>query len=232
MSEGEKFEVDRKEGMALDWRFLSANLANSSDGLVSMENSMNIIGSSSCSNSMVDSYGPNFLDLLPNSENLGFCDVNAHQSNVSSSITDGIRKDGFSFVRVGHDDNRTLGMSWNLNLASSMMMKTDGILPNGSLSQFPTDSGFIDAVRMSCFSAAGGFGDTMNSCGIPQSMALQALGGCSNEGDRGESSGDDGVGSHHDSQMLDCTSEEPSIKGLNPKKRKRKGQVYFFELYF
>jgi hypothetical protein len=210
------------------------------------------MGSSSCSNSMVDSYSPNFMDLLTNSENLaGFCDV-IGQSNV----------------RVGCDD-RTLGMSWNL---ASSMMKRDSILPTGtgmfpqSLSQFPTDSRFIDAARMSCFSA-GGFGDMLNSCGIPQSMALhmsrsvehlgsdgsphqndrksdcpvlspdegkQALGGCSNEAYKAESSGDDGIGngSHDDSQMLDSTSGEPSIKGLNSKKRKRSRQVYFFKLYF
>ncbi|MCI33513.1 BHLH transcription factor, partial [Trifolium medium] len=60
----------------------------------------------------------------------------------------------------------------------------------------------------------------------------QALGGCSNEADRAESSGDDGVGSHDDSQMLDSTSGEPSIKGLNSKKRKRSRKVYFFKLYF
>jgi hypothetical protein len=258
MSEREKFELESKEG-PLDWRFVNAtNLPNSSVDLVSMENSMNLsrgdlmMGSSSCSNSMVDSYSPNFMDLLTNSENLaGFCDVI-----------------GQSHVRVGCDD-RTLGMGWNL---ASSMMKRDGILPNGtgmfpqSLSQFPTDSGFIDAARMSCFSA-GGFGDMVNSCGIPQSMALhvsrsvehlgsdgsplqndrksdcpvlspdegkQALGGCSNEAYKAESSGDDGIGngSHDDSQMLDSTSGEPSIKGLNSKKRKRSRQVYFFKLYF
>ncbi|XP_045829872.1 transcription factor bHLH49-like isoform X1 [Trifolium pratense] len=266
MSEREKFELESKEG-SLDWRFVNAtNLANSSVDLVSMENSMNLsrgdlmMGSSSCSNSMVDSYSPNFLDLLTNSENLaGFCDV-IGQSHVSSTNQDGIRKDGFSFARVGCDD-RALGMSWNL---ASSMMKRDAILPNGhgmfpqSLSQFPTDSGFIDAARMSCFSA-GGFSDMVNSCGIPQSMPLhvsrsvehhgsdgsplqndgrsdcpvmspdegkQAHGGCSNEVDRAESSGDDGVGngSHDDSQMLDSTSGEPSIKGLKSKKRKRSRQ--------
>lgn len=245
MSESENFEVDRKEG-TLDWRFVSGNLANSSVGLVSMENSM--MGTSSCPNSMVDSYGPNFLDLLTNSENLGgFCDVNGQSNEV--------RKDGFGFARVGCDD-RTVGMGWDLG--SSSMMKRDGVLPNGaeifpqSLSQFSTDSGFVDAARMSCFSA-GSFVDMMNSCGIPQSMALplhvsrsvehlgsdgspiqnvrrsdcpvmsqdegkQVLGRSCNEADGDESSGDDG------SQMLDCASGEPSIKGLNPKKRKRNGQ--------
>ncbi|KAI5419573.1 transcription factor bHLH49 [Lathyrus oleraceus] len=248
MSEREEFEVDGKKG-PLDWRFVSGNLANSSMGLVSLENSM--MGCSpSCSNSMVDSYGSHFLDLLPNSESFGFCDVNGHSN--------GNGKDGLSFARVGCDD-RTLGFGWNV---ASSMMKRDGVLANGpemfpqSLSQFPTDSGFIDAARMSCFSA-GSFGDMVNSCRIPQSrpveyprcdgsplendgrsdchvMSLdegkQALGGSCNEADRAESSGegDDGVavavGSHDGSQMLDCRSGEPSIEGLNPKKRKRSRQ--------
>ncbi|KAL5063243.1 hypothetical protein RYX36_024980 [Vicia faba] len=255
MSEREEFEVDGKKG-PLDWRFVSANITNSSMGLVSMENSM--MGCSpSCSNSMVNSYSPNFLDLASNSESFGFCDVNGHSN--------GNGKDGLSFERVGCeiDDGRTLGFGWNL--AGSVMDK-GCVLPNGhemfpqSLSQFPTDSEFIDAARMSFFSARG-FGDMVNSCRIPQSMALhvsqfvehtgsdgspllndgrsdcpvmspdegkQALGGSCNEVDRAESGGegDDGVavGSHDGSQMLDCTSGEPSIKGLNPKKRKRSKQ--------
>ncbi|CAK8561689.1 unnamed protein product [Lathyrus sativus] len=252
MSEREEFEVDGKKG-PLDWRFVSGNLANSSMGLVSMENSM--MGCSpSCSNSMVDSYGSHFLDLLPSSESFGFCDVNGHSN--------GNGKDGLCFARVGCDD-RTLGFGWNV---ASSMMKRDGVLTNGhemfpqSLSQFPTDSGFIDAAQMPCFNA-GGFGDMVNSCRIPQSTALhvsrpveypgsdgiplqndgrsdcpvmsldegkQALGGSCDEVDRAESTGegDDGVavGSHDGSQMLDCTSGEPSIKGLNSKKRKRSRQ--------
>ncbi|XP_058744531.1 transcription factor bHLH49-like [Vicia villosa] len=254
MSEREEFEVDGQKG-PLDWRFVSGNLVNSMMGLVSMENSM--MGCSpSCSNSMVDSFGPNFLDLASNSESFAFCDVNGHSN--------GNGKDGLSFARDGCDidDGRTLGFGWNL--AGSMMNKV-GVLPNGpemfpqNLSQFPTDSEFIDAARMSCLSA-GGFGDTVNSCRIPQYMALhvprsvehprcdgslendgrsdcpvmsldegkQALGGSCNEADRVESSGegDDGVaiGSHVGSQMLDCTSGEPSIKGLNRKKRKTSRQ--------
>lgn len=240
MSERHEFEVDGKKG-PLDWRFVSGNLVNSTMGLVSMENSM--IGCSpSCSNSMLDSFGPNFLDLASNSECFGFCDINGHSN--------GMGKDGFS-------DDRTLGFGWNL--AGSVMNKGGEMFPQ-SLSQFPTDSGFIDATRMSCLSA-GSFGDMFNSCRIPQSMALhvpqsiehlgsdgrsdcpvmspdegkQALGGSCNEADRVESSGegDDAVavGSHDGSQMLDCTSGEPSIKGLNRKKRKRSRQVCSFEFF-
>ncbi|KAJ1412066.1 Myc-type, basic helix-loop-helix [Sesbania bispinosa] len=308
MSDKEKFELDRNEdpmsystGMPSDWRFGGANLANSSVGLVAMGSSMNVnrgdlIGSSSCSSaSMVDSFGPNFWDHPTNSQNLGFCDINVH-NNGSSSNTTGIRKDGFGFGRAGQDHG-SLEMGWN---PSNSMLKGDGFLPNGpgifpqSLSQFPTDSGFIErAARFSCFSG-GNFGDMVNSYEIPQSMGMyagtihgtrdafaghglkSATGGQSqesdlnvveatksvspsvehlatkgsplkndkrsenrvisqdegkqtlvrpaNDSDRAESSDDDGGGGQDDSPMLEGTSGEPSIKGLNSKKRKRSGQ--------
>lgn len=309
MSDKEKLELDRNEdpmsystGMPPDWRFGGANLANSSvGGLVSMGNSMNVsrgdlIGSSSCSSaSMVDSFGPNFWDHpTTNSQNMGFCDINVH-NNGSSLNTTGIRKDGFGTIEMG----------WN---PANSMLKGDGFLPNGpggvfpqSLSQFPTDSGFIErAARFSCFSG-GSFGDVVNnSYGIPQSMmgvyaagtmhgstrdalaaghglksaatggqsqendlnaveatkamspsiehlaitkgspmkndkrsdsheGKQALVRPANDSDRGESS-DDG-GGQDDSPMVEGTSGgEPSLKGLNSKKRKRSGQVYGCDL--
>jgi hypothetical protein len=317
MSDKEKFEVDGNgepmsysNGMPPDWRFGGGggNLVNSSLGLVSIGNSMNInredlIGSSSCSSaSMVDSFSPNFWDHSANSQNLGFCDING-----SSSNTIGIRKDGFGFGRGGHDHG-TLEVGWN---QANSMMKGDGFLVNGgqgvftqSLSQFPTDSGFIErAARFSCF-GGGNFGDVVNSYGIPQSMAMyagtihgardalagiglkvgtvgqsqesddpkvvegtkgvspsveqlatrgsplkndksesrvvsqddgkQALVRNVNDSDRGESGDDDGGGQEGSAMMEGTTSGEPSIKGLNSKKRKRNGQVWFVicELYF
>lgn len=315
MSDKEKFEVDGNEedpmsyssGMPPDWRFG----ANSSVGLVSIGNSMSmnrgdLIGSSSCSSaSMVDSFSPNFWDHSANSQNLGFCDING-----SSSNTIGIRKDGFGFGRGGHDHG-TLEIGWN---QANAMMKGDGFLPNGqgvfpqSLSQFPTDSGFIErAARFSCF-GGGNFSDVVNAYGVPQSMAMyagsihgtrdalagvglrvanggptqesddpnvveaatkgvvspsveqlatresplkndksegwvgsqdegkQALVQNVNDSDGGESGDDDGGrGGQDGSPMLEgTTSGEPSMKGLNSKKRKRSGQVWFFtfELYF
>lgn len=183
MSDKEKFEVDRNEdpmsyssGMHSDWRFGGANLANSSVGLVGLGNSMNVsrgdlIGSSSCSSaSMVDSFGPNYWDNPSSSQNLGFCDINVH-NNGGSSNTGGIRKDGFGFGRGSHDHHGTLEMGWNP--ANSMLPNGPGMFPH-SLSQFPTDSGFIErAARFSCFSG-GNFGDMVNSYGIPQSMGLYA----------------------------------------------------------
>ncbi|KAE9595706.1 hypothetical protein Lal_00030451 [Lupinus albus] len=312
MSEKENFELNRNQdpmsystGMNLDWRFGGANPPNSSVDLVSMGNSVNVsrvdlIGSSSCSSaSMVDSFGPNFWDHPPNSQNMGFCDINAH-NNGSSSNTIGIRRDG-------HAHGAALEMGWNM---ANPMLKGDGFIPNGpgmfprGLSQFPTDSGFIErAARFSCF-GGGNFGEMVNSYVVPQSVGLYAETGggtmngtrnafagnglksapggqsqennlnvveaakdlfpsveqqlatkgsplkndkrcesraiCQDEGkqaldmpadesDRAESSDDGGGGNddddgdghgQDDSPMLEGTSGEPSIKGLNSKKRK------------
>nr|XP_025693942.1 transcription factor bHLH49 isoform X3 [Arachis hypogaea] len=265
MGDRENFEVDRDRdrvnystSMASDWRFGVGNFANS----------------------MVDSYVTNFWDH-PNSQNLGFCDINGGSSNMNV-----IGKDGFGYGRGSHD-HRTLEMGWN-HASSVLKGDNNAFLPNGpamlpqSLSQFPSDSGFIErAARLSCF-GAGNSVDMVNSFGIPQSMNLyariggtmqgtgdallghglrsaalggqshksdpnvvedakddkemtlqddkrsenlavshdegkQALGGSANESDRAESSGRD------DSPMLECTSGEPSNKGLSSKKRKRIG---------
>ncbi|XP_027913675.1 transcription factor bHLH49 [Vigna unguiculata] len=295
MSDKKKFEVDRNEdpmgyssGMHSDWRFEGANLANSSAGLVAMGNSMNasrgdLIGSSSCSSaSMVDSFGASYWDNTTGSQNLGFCDFNVH-NNGGSSNTAGIRKEGFGFGRVAQVHHGTLEMAWNP--ANSMVPNGPGLFPH-SLSQFPTDSGFIErAARFSCFSG-GNFTDMVNSYGIAQSTGVygardaiaghglksvtegQSQGGDmnvveatkdlspsvehlaskgsplksdkrseghimsqddgklslvrpANESDRAESS-DDG-GGQDDSPLLEGASGEPSIKGLNSKKRKRSG---------
>ncbi|WVZ09406.1 hypothetical protein V8G54_013936 [Vigna mungo] len=295
MSDKKKFEVDRNEdpmsyssGMHSDWRFGGANLANSSAGLVAMGNSVNasrgdLIGSSSCSSaSMVDSFGASYWDNTTGSRNLGFCDFNVH-NNGDSSNTAGIRKDGFGFGRVAQVHHGTLEMAWSP--ANSMLQNGPGLFPH-SLSQFPTDSGFIErAARFSCFSG-GNFTDMVNSYGIAQSTGIygardaiaghglksvtegQSQGGDmnvieatkdlspsvehlaskgsplksdkrseghitsqddgkqslvrpANESDRAESS-DDG-GGQDDSPLLEGASGEPSIKGLNSKKRKRSG---------
>ncbi|KAK7275069.1 hypothetical protein RIF29_16176 [Crotalaria pallida] len=171
MSEKEKFELDRNQdpmsyssGMNLDWRFGGANPPNS----------MNIsrgdlIGSSSCSSAtMVDSFGPNFWDQPTNSQNMGFCDINNVHNNGSASNAIGIG-------RVAGHDHGALEIGWN---PANPMLRGDGFLPNGpgmfpqSLSQFPSDSGFIErAARFSCF-GGGNFGDMVNSYVVPQSMGL------------------------------------------------------------
>ena len=60
---------------------------------------------------------------------------------------------------------------------------------------------------------------------MSQVEGKHALVGPTNESERAESSDDDG-GGEDDSLMLESTSGEPSIKGLNSKKRKRIGQVW------
>ncbi|XP_006573185.1 transcription factor bHLH49 isoform X2 [Glycine max] len=181
MGDKEKFELDRNEdpmsyssGMHSDWRFGGANIASSSVAMVGLGNSMNVsrgdlIGSSSCSSaSMVDSFGPNYWENPTCSQNLGFCDINVH-NNGGSSSTVAIRKDGFGFGRAGQDHHETLEMGWNP--ANSILSNGPGMFPH-TLSQFPTDSGFIErAARFSCFSG-GNFSDMVNSYGIAQSMGL------------------------------------------------------------
>ncbi|OIW16722.1 hypothetical protein TanjilG_14492 [Lupinus angustifolius] len=182
MSEKEKLELDRNQdpmsyssAMNLDWRFGGADLPNSSVGLIAMGNSMNVsrgdlIGSSSCSSALVvDSFGPNFWDHTPNSQNIGFGDINNVRNNGSSSHRIG-------FGRSGHDHG-ALEMGWN---PANPLLKGDGFIPMGrgvfpqSLSQFPTDSGFIErAARFSCF-GGGNFGEMVNSYGAPQSISLYA----------------------------------------------------------
>nr|KYP38419.1 Transcription factor bHLH49 [Cajanus cajan] len=249
MSDKEKFEVDRNEdpmsyssGMHSDWRFGGAHLASSSVGLVGLGNSMNVnrgdlIGSSCSSASMMDSFGPNYWDNPTSSQNLGFCDINGGTSNTA-----GIRKDGFGFGRAGQDHHGALEMGWNP--ANSMLPNGPGMFPH-SLSQFPTDSGFIErAARFSCFSG-GNFGDMVNSYGIPQSMGLYAgsggtmhgardalaghglksvTGGQPQESDMNVIEATKDVSPSGDSPMMEGTSGEPSTKGLNSKKRKRSVQ--------
>ncbi|KAL2349075.1 hypothetical protein Fmac_003075 [Flemingia macrophylla] len=224
MSDKEKFE-DRNEDpmsyssvMHSDWRFGGANLANSSVGLVGLGNSMNVnrgdlIGSSCSSASMVDSFGPNYWDNPASSQNLGFCDINGGTSNTA-----GIRKDGFGFGRAGQDHHGTLEMGWNPG--NSILPNGPGMLPH-TLSQFPTDSGFIErAARFSCFSG-GNFGDMVNSYGIPQSMGLYSGNGGTMHGARdalaghGLKSVTGGQSQESDMNVVEATKDlSPSVEHL------------------
>jgi hypothetical protein len=60
---------------------------------------------------------------------------------------------------------------------------------------------------------------------VSQDEGKQALVRNVNDSDRGESGDDDGGGQEGSAMMEGTTSGEPSIKGLNSKKRKRNGQV-------
>ncbi|XP_012080486.1 transcription factor bHLH49 isoform X2 [Jatropha curcas] len=193
MGDKDKFELEKRSdnnlnyhspgSMAQDWRFSSTNITNSSLGLVSTDNQMpacrgDLVGVSSCSSaSMVDSFSPGLWDHSANSQNLGFCDINL-QSNASTSNPIGIRKGGPGSSRGGID--KMLDMGWtspsSMLKAGMFLPSVPGVLPQ-SLSQFPTDSAFIErAARFSSFNG-GNFSDMVNPFGISESMALYSRGG-------------------------------------------------------
>lgn len=186
MANPDKIEPDKRDddsknyhapNISSDWQFSSGNLTNTSMGLNPTENPIavckgDLIESSLCSSaSMVDSFCPNIWDQPTNSQNMGFCDVNV-QNNVSSSSTLGFRKGSLGPPR--NDLERALDMGWtppNSMLKGSMLLPTSSRMLPQSLSQFPTDSGFIErAARFSCFSG-GNFGDMVNPFSIPESMS-------------------------------------------------------------
>ncbi|XP_059648697.1 transcription factor bHLH49 [Cornus florida] len=182
----EKFEPEKRNGepidyhspnMSSDWRFGTANLVNTSMGLVPTGNPMAICRgdlmepSSSSSTYMVDSFCPTIWDHPTSSQNLGYCNVNT-QNNASTSNTMGIGKADLDSFRIGVE--RTLDMGWtppNSMLKGAMSLPTaSGMLPH-SLSQFPADSGFIErAARFSCFSG-GNFSDVMNAFTFPEPVS-------------------------------------------------------------
>lgn len=189
-SDKDKFELEKRSGdslnyhsasMSSDWLFGGGNLTNTSVSSVQGRNPMavckgDMVASSSCSASMVDSFGPNLWDHSANSQNLGFCDMNV-QNNVSTSSTLGIRKGGPSSLRM--DIDKSLDIGWN----PSSMLKGGIFLPNAAgmlpqtFSQYPADSGFIErAARFSCFNG-GSFSDMMNPFSIPEPLNPYSKGG-------------------------------------------------------
>ncbi|XP_021910341.1 transcription factor bHLH49 isoform X1 [Carica papaya] len=181
MSEKDNFEVARGNDtnpmnynsptVASDWRFSSGNLSNTHMGLIPSDNPMAVC-SSSCSASMVDSFGQNLWEHPPNSQSMGFCDINV-QNNASTSNAMGISKGSPASLRSSID--RSLDMAWNPPSAmlkgSILLPSAPGMLPQ-SLAQFPADSAFIErAARFSCFNG-GNFGDVVTPFGIPEAMGL------------------------------------------------------------
>lgn len=176
-----KAEDSRKYNAAevpTDWRLSGANLTNASMGLIPAENRMGIckadlMESSSCSTaSMVDSFCATIWDQpTTDSQNMGFCDVNV-QNITSSSSRFEFRKDNLGPPRT--DLEQAIVMGWNPNnpmLKESMLLPTSTRMVPQSLSQFPTDSGFIErAARFSCFSG-GNFSNLANPFTIPESMS-------------------------------------------------------------
>lgn len=142
--------------LSTDWQYSSANVANSSMGLVANRNPMtvcgDVLGPSSSSGSMVDSFGPAVWEHFVNPTELGFNEMN--MANGAST------SDPLSMLK---------GALFLPNMSGMM-------LPH-SLSQFPADSAFIErAARFSSFNG-GHFGDMLNPLGIHQPSSPYVRGG-------------------------------------------------------
>ncbi|KAA3487914.1 transcription factor bHLH49-like isoform X2 [Gossypium australe] len=184
VGEKDKYELEKRNdnslnyqasGMSSAWQFGGSNLTSTPMSLVSSDNPL-VIGSSSASASMGDSFCSNLWEHPSNSQNLGFCDINV-QNGASSSNAMGIGRGGPASVRSSID--RPFEMGWN---ATSSMLKGGIFLPNASgvlpssLSQLPTDSAFIErAAKFSSFNG-GNFSDIVNPFGIPEAMGVYARG--------------------------------------------------------
>ncbi|KAL8106022.1 transcription factor bHLH49-like [Apium graveolens] len=192
--EAEKGDEDSRNynapNMSSDWRYSGSSLTNTSMGLIRASSPMvrckGALGeSSSCSTaSMVDSFCPPIWDQPnSNSQNIGFCDANV-QNNSSSVSTLGFRTG--SVVAARTDLERALEMGWsphNSMLKQHMLSPTSSRMIPQSLSQFPTDSGFIErAARFSCFSG-GNFSDIVNPFSIPESTSHYTTGAAKMQGE-------------------------------------------------
>lgn len=169
MNDKEKSELEKRDeepmsyhppGISPDWRYDMSNFANSSMGLVSSGNSMAVcgdaVGPSCSSGSMVDSFGATVWEHPVNTAPLGFNELNVPNGAGVS--------DPLSMLKSG-----------------LFLPSMSGMLPH-SLSQFPTDSAFIErAARFSSFSG-GHFGDMLNPLGIQQSGSPYNRGGAMMQG--------------------------------------------------
>lgn len=142
-------------GVSLDWPFRDTNVPMN---LVSPGNLLTVckdneMGSSSAS---MEPFAAAHWDHTANVQNLSYCDINMQ-----------VTSDALGTGKVG---------PWNPHIS---MLKEGMFLPNApgttipeSLTQFPTDSGFIDrAARFSCFSG-GNFSDMLNPYSIHESMEI------------------------------------------------------------
>ncbi|KAJ8426790.1 hypothetical protein Cgig2_007845 [Carnegiea gigantea] len=142
--------------LSTDWQYSGANVANSSMGLVANRNPMtvcgDVLGPSSSSGSMVDSFGPAVWEHFVNPTELCFNEMN--MANGASTSDPLLMLKGALFLP---------------NMSGMM-------LPH-SLSQFPADSAFIErAARFSSFNG-GHFGDMLNPLGIHQPSSPYVQGG-------------------------------------------------------
>ncbi|CAI8595577.1 unnamed protein product [Vicia faba] len=210
-----------------------------------------LVGSSPCSSaSMVDSFSPNFWDHSGNSQNLGFCEMNV-QHNGSSSNAVGIRKDGFGFGRGGHDHGR-LEMGWNQDADSGFIERAArfSCFGGGNFGDVMSSYGIPQSMAMYVGGAVHGGRDALAGVGLKIATGGQsqessdpnvvegATKGVSPSIEQLVTRGSPLMNDKKASRammvvvadrvvppMLEgTTSGEPSIKGLNSKKRKRSGQ--------
>lgn len=156
MNDKDKLELEKRNeeplgyhpiSLSADWRYDIPNFAKSSMGLVSSGNCMAVcgdaVGPSCSSGSMVDSFGPKVWEHSVNTAPLGFSEMDVHNG---PSVSDPL-----------------------LMLKGGPFLPSMAGMVHHGLSQFSTDSAFIErAARFSSFSG-GNFADILNPLGIHQS---------------------------------------------------------------
>uniref|UniRef100_A0A7N0UDQ9 BHLH domain-containing protein n=1 Tax=Kalanchoe fedtschenkoi TaxID=63787 RepID=A0A7N0UDQ9_KALFE len=136
--------------MQSDWPYNCGTIPGSSTGFNS--SARNVICSSSCASDPMMTSGPDSWDRSAVGPNVGFGIDVGNSSELMRSVLDG---------------------GWNPLSKGGLFLPNangPGVLP-GSLTQFPSDSGFIQrAVRLSCF-GSGNFGDMVNPFARPESAS-------------------------------------------------------------
>lgn len=143
--------------LASDWQF-GANQQNP------FHSGSSVGASTSCvPASMGDSFSPHVWDH-PHSQNFSSMgESNVHTSSGSSYLVPGRMLSPCSSSKSGFD--RPLEYGWNSSNSlpkGTIFLQTGAGILHQSLSQFPSDSGFVErAARLSCFGSEN-FGDTVN----------------------------------------------------------------------
>lgn len=172
--------INYSHGMSSDWRFGETTLTSMPlgwvlPGNVDVVRNQDMVGCSSSTAPVVESFSSTIWEQTANCQNMGICNIQDH-NNCSTSNTIAINKtSGCPVSSLSSDIDTTLDVSWNL---SHSMLKGGVYLPNipgvfpPSLSQLPADSSFIKrAARLSCFSG-GSFGDIVGHFNIPEPMGV------------------------------------------------------------
>ncbi|XP_004135136.1 transcription factor bHLH49 isoform X3 [Cucumis sativus] len=175
--------INCSNSMSSDWQFGETTLTTMPTGLVLPGNvdvvrNQDMVGCSSSTASMVESFSSTIWEQSAHCQNLGISNIQGHNISNTSNII-GISKASGCPVSSSSDIDRTLDISWNL---SHNMLKGGVYLPNfpgmlpPSLSQLPADSSFIErAARLSCFSG-GNFGGDVGHFNVPDPVGVFSRG--------------------------------------------------------